>query len=1162
MTIIHKINSDESKTQNKISPTTYADSGIISDLRKFKPIPLESIDLDLNLETVNLNSEKIENSSSKPINNYSIERKTSTNNFSGELSSKILNSRSFSTVDLVSLVENRSTDSLVETESSLSHFSYGCACPCCQVGDAFGVDRSSLTAANTNASGVYYIDALLPPDLPRWNGAIGSATTVTYSFMTSVPNYDSEPRPGFISFNATQKDGARKAFQLWSDVSGLTFVEVANGQGQIQLGTYDFDGAAFSVGYPSTHPTAGDIWLSNSYEPNLEQIPGSNGFQTMIHEIGHSLGLKHPGNYNHPNYDPSEENNPGPYLPLAEDNYQYSLMSYNGNYPWGSPVDGVSYDGSKAKPSTPQLYDVAAIQYLYGADYTTRTGNNIYSWGSSEVFVQTIWDAGGIDTISAANQIVDAEINLSAGSFSSIGLRRVSDDPESATDNLAIAFNVTIENANGGLGNDILNGNQVANNLSGGKGDDVLFGGLGNDILLGGDDNDTFYSESGDDTYQGGGGFDRLLVQGDSYTLFNGSLSGHGFDTLQDAIEKIEFTGFNGESFINAAFYTNGSVKIVGMAGNDKLYGGSGDDYIDGAGYTDLGSWIDLDFIDGGAGNDYLIGDTGSDNDSSLDTLNGGAGNDTLLGGRDNDTLNGGADNDTIDGGSGDDKIDGGTGIDTIIDFIYTNAILTDDRIFNDTLIGIERATLAGSSQSNTINAVAFSGNITFSGGDGDDDISGGGGDLTAFGENGNDTLRGKVGNDTLSGGDGVDSLYGDAGIDAISGGDGDDTLDGGIGVDTLIGGTGNDTYYIDNVSDGAIETSAAPTDIDTVYSSIDYTLGTNIENLKLIETSSIALKGKGNSLNNAITGNHLDNNLSGEDGDDTIAGGDGNDSIDGGTGGDTIDGNVGNDYLFGNFGNDTLNGGDGNDTLDGSADSDYLDGGKGDDTLKGGIGNDIYVVDSVGDLVIETGFAEDPAPLVAAIPEYDTVYASVDHSLGTNVEALYLQGKFGLNGTGNYLDNTLVGSNGNDIVTGLGGKDILAGGAGDDSLIGGTEDDRFLFAGDAPFTRFNKTLIDPIFGVDRISDFQTGDAIVLDKTVFSSLQSIASNGFSVATEFVAVASDLEVPTSRGFIVYSQETGNLFYNQNSTNPDFGSGGWFATVVGAPDLAARDFVLQA
>jgi Ca2+-binding RTX toxin-like protein len=110
--------------------------------------------------------------------------------------------------------------------------------------------------------------------------------------------------------------------------------------------------------------------------------------------------------------------------------------------------------------------------------------------------------------------------------------------------------------------------------------------------------------------------------------------------------------------------------------------------------------------------------------------------------------------------------------------------------------------------------------------------------------------------------------------------------------------------------------------------------------------------------------------------------------------------------------------------------------------------------------------------------------------------------------------------------------------------------------------TRFGKTLIDPKMGVDSIEDFERGDSIVLDKTVFSGLQSIAGGGFSVESEFAIVSSDLEVTTSRGLIIYSQETGNLFYNQNSTNPDFGSGGLFATVIGAIDLTAQDFILQA
>ncbi len=1176
---LRQLDSEESNIQNHIAPTTYTDGNIMSALRKFTPIELQSIDPNLPLDDRSSPSEKAEYISLQLISNDFLEANNpfvsleSDDSFllsnSSELMGQIVQSRSFSNEDLVSLAVNTNIsnqgglNSTIEDEDSISHLNYGCCCFGCQGtsgsllrDDSVNIDDrpSSLATNSTNASGIYYIDALIPPGAPRWNNTpLGSPTTVTYSFMTSVPSYDSEPRPGFVAFDAVQRNSARQTLQLWSDVSGITFVETSNGLGQIQFGTYDFDGAAFSVGYPNTNGTAGDIWLSNSYEPNSDQTPGSYGFMTMIHEIGHSLGLKHPGNYNYPNYDPSQINNPGPYLPLAEDNYQYSLMSYNGNYPLGSPVDGVSYNGSSADPSTPQLYDVAAIQYLYGANYNTRTGNNFYSWAANEAFVQTIWDAGGIDTISAANQIVDAKINLNTGSFSSIGPRQKNDNtPESATDNLAIAFNVTIENAQGGSGNDTLTGNLVANHLSGGNGDDTLYGGEGGDTLVGGEGKDTFYIESGNDTYEGGGGIDRLSLSGDYYTLSNGALKGLGFevDTLKDAIEQIEFTGFNGESIINAAFYTQGSVKIVGMAGNDKLYGGSGDDVINGAGYTDQGSWTDMDTIDGGAGKDYLIGDSDSLSglNFSSDTIHGGTGDDTIEGGRDKDYLYGDADNDILNGGSGDDIIDGGTGIDTVVDFGFTSATLTDDRLYNDTLTSIEKANLTGSSSDNTVSAYLFSGNLTFFGKDGNDTVFGSIGSMTAFGDGGNDNIKGNVGNDAINGGDGNDLLYGEAGIDNLSGGEGNDTLDGGIAGDNLIGGGGNDDYYVDNLNDAVVESSEAIAEIDTIHTSIDYSLPNNVENLVLIGAlGTNAANGQGNSLNNSLTGNHLNNNLYGGEGDDTI------------------DGGVGDDTLFGDFGNDTLSGGEGNDTLDGGVDGDYLDGGVGDDTMRGGIGNDTYIVDSVGDKVIESGVAEDPIPFpssIAAIPEFDRVYASVNHTLSDNVEALNLQGKGNFTGTGNYLDNTLTGADGNDTLIGAAGKDILVGGAGDDSLVGGTDSDLFTFTGDSPFTRFGKTLVDPKMGVDRIEDFERGDSIVLDKTVFSGLQSIAGIGFSVATEFTVVSSDLEVATSRGLIVYSKETGNLFYNQNSTNPDFGSGGMFATVVGAPDLIVQDFILQA
>jgi Ca2+-binding RTX toxin-like protein len=503
---------------------------------------------------------------------------------------------------------------------------------------------------------------------------------------------------------------------------------------------------------------------------------------------------------------------------------------------------------------------------------------------------------------------------------------------------------------------------------------------------------------------------------------------------------------------------------------------------------------------------------------------------------------------------------------------------------------------------------LGFAGNDTLSGLGGDDIIEGGNDIDNLFGGNGNDALFGGEENDFLYGENNDDILADNNGTNILDGGGGNDTLYGGKS-NILLGGEGNDRYIFSGnepIGNNLIEDAAGIETIEFAVSkiSIDFDLGITINqivnsNLTLSLSNGNQIENAigsydsdsivGNALSNVLQGGNINDSLYGADialldkdylegkddddtllgwyGDDTLDGGKGNDTLDGGVGKDTIGNNL-NNGLFGNSNNNQLEGGAGNDYLGGSVGSDYLDGGTGNDTLEGGIGGDIYIIDSVSDIIIEPGFAEDPNPsptelvsIVNAILEYDRVFASVDYFLNENVEELNLTGTADITGSGNYLDNTLVGNDGDNTLTGFAGNDTLVGGAGDDTLTGGTGGDKFMFTGDTPFTRFGKTLIDPNYGVDRISDFSSEDVIVLDKTVFSSLQSIVENGFSVASEFAAVTSDAEAATSRGSIVYSQATGNLFYNQNSTNPDLGSGGWFATVANAPILTAEDFTLM-
>jgi Ca2+-binding RTX toxin-like protein len=328
---------------------------------------------------------------------------------------------------------------------------------------------------------------------------------------------------------------------------------------------------------------------------------------------------------------------------------------------------------------------------------------------------------------------------------------------------------------------------------------------------------------------------------------------------------------------------------------------------------------------------------------------------------------------------------------------------------------------------------------------------------------NGADTLTGTTNADTLNGLGGNDSLTGLAG---------NDLLDGGTGADTLTGGVGDDTYVVDNTLDRVIELSGGG--VDLVQSSITHTLGAEVENLTL--TGTAAISGTGNALGNQITGNSAANTLNGGTGADTLTGGSGNDTLLGGTENDLLDGGTGADSMVGGTGNDTyvvdstldrvieaasggtdlvqssitytlgtevenltLTGtaainGTGNalaNQITGNTGANTLNGGTGADTLTGGVGNDTYVVDNLGDRVIELSGGG-----------VDLVQSSITYTLGTEVENLTLTGSTAINGTGNALANQITGNTGANTLNGDAGADTLTGGSGNDRLLGGTEND------------------------------------------------------------------------------------------------------------------------
>ncbi|TLP63093.1 calcium-binding protein [Pseudomonas mosselii] len=430
-----------------------------------------------------------------------------------------------------------------------------------------------------------------------------------------------------------------------------------------------------------------------------------------------------------------------------------------------------------------------------------------------------------------------------------------------------------------------------------------------------------------------------------------------------------------------------------------------------------------------------LIGDTG---DNTLVwtgaggvILSGEEGNDTLVGGAANDTLIGGAGDDILDGGLGADVLVGGKGNDT---YIVDNA---NDQVIENADEGIDTVRSA----------------VTWT--------------LGANLEN--LTLTGSAAiNGTGNAGDNV--LIGNSAANILSGGAGNDTLDGGDGVDVLDGGLGDDTYVVDLVVEGTgssatlklqdtiIEKAKQGTDtlqlrmdddaVRAFAGTASITLDANLENLDASGTGALNLTLVGNKSSNTLTGNSGDNILDGKNGGDRLVGGDGDDTyyiysdkdvvveLNGEAGGiDTVRvvSYLKNSYTLANNVENaivdskaafTLIGNTQANTLTGNAAANVLDGGAGADTLIGGKGNDTYIVDNIDDVVVE--FANEGI---------DTVKASVDYTLGDNLENLVLLDG-AVNGTGNDLKNSITGNNADNVLDGGKGVDTLTGGKGNDTYI------------------------------------------------------------------------------------------------------------------------------
>ena len=407
------------------------------------------------------------------------------------------------------------------------------------------------------------------------NGRIWNQPVVTFALGAGVsPPAAKGEDVGFVPLGPNQTARANDAFALWNElIDRMTLVPIVSVlNADITLANTNSNGGAFyatltvgdRIGGRGSDFAMKDaaIWL-NAASPSIADgtiAYGTYGFEVMLHEIGHALGLSHPGPYDakddpKPNYAQDAR--------FPSDSRQYTIMSYFG----GMRADGTWVPTTSNKsfsepptvfnPMTPMLYDILAIQSKYGVDFTTRSGNTTYGFNASgagwDFFdftktpnpVFTIWDGGGIDTLDASGYARNQVINLTPGTFSSLlGL----------TENVAIAFSVgpdpertLIENAVGGGGDDSILGNIADNTLQGGAGNDTIKGGVGRDSLDGG---------AGADILDGGGsgtlgpdGVDVLTGGANLDTFVYGR--GYGRTTVTDfgVRERLDLTGATVHSY-------------------------------------------------------------------------------------------------------------------------------------------------------------------------------------------------------------------------------------------------------------------------------------------------------------------------------------------------------------------------------------------------------------------------------------------------------------------------------------------------------------------------------------------------------------------------------------------------------------------------------------
>lgn len=389
----------------------------------------------------------------------------------------------------------------------------------------------------------YWIDALTPNEASGnyFTNLISSTRRIYFNFPDALPTYivGDKLSDGYMPFTEAQKNAARAALSYISTLINIEFIENAEADSANTISfanNTQVGSAGFSI-YPSATSTSRDVFINKNSPGNLTMNDGSYSSLVLIHELGHSLGLKHPFD----EVDAIGNIGDGPYLQGTEDSTIWTAMSYT------------SY--LEQFHSEFKELDIAALQYIYGPSPSSRSGDSIYKINNTKNYF--LWDGGGIDVIDASGLNEGATIYLSPGYWGFMGKNQ--GPTIISPGQVTVNFGSQIENILGSSHGDSLYGNEVSNEIKGGDGNDSINGLVGDDMLMGGGGNDTLIGGDGVDTASYSSPLTNYSVVSKAGTYQVSSLSGtDGVDNLIG----VEYIRFSDESGLISNFLSIPKTKF------------------------------------------------------------------------------------------------------------------------------------------------------------------------------------------------------------------------------------------------------------------------------------------------------------------------------------------------------------------------------------------------------------------------------------------------------------------------------------------------------------------------------------------------------------------------------------------------------------------------